>query len=142
MIDENERPVASDGSHATYQFRLRLDTHDHGAAVFEQSGEFNRQHELSVAVADAMARGLHACLCDPPSPAEMLNAMVLQKDSRGLLAAVGYAVERCWTGLCELENAVSIRIDIDKLMEEESSDKKNLAAKVLRGMGVDIVRSE
>ena len=141
MSDTNERSVASAGSHAPYQFRVRLDTNDHGSTVFEQSGEYNCQWELSTAVAYAMARGMYACLCNPPSSGEMLSAMESQKESRGLLAAFGYAVAHCWSGRCNLEQAVSIRIDIDKLMEDESSDKKNLAAKVLRGMGVDVVRS-
>ncbi len=129
-------------SHSPYHFRIRIDTHDHGNKVFEELGQFDCQTEMSRAVAWAMARGLDACFNVPPSSAELLYATESHKHGNGLLAAIGYAVGECWTGCCNLEEAVSIRIDIDKLMEEESADKKDMSAKVLRRKGVEVVRAK
>jgi len=128
------------GSQQEYAFRLTLESKDHGARHFQETGEFDRQSELSTAVAHAIARSVAACLNDPPSSAEVMEAIEMNR-GRSLMNGFATAVSRYWNAENELEKCLSVSVDLDKLMEGENPAKIEIAAKVLAASGVRVSRS-
>lgn len=128
----------SDATEKPGRFRLSLEVDEGGKRRFQDSWEFPLHEEIDCSAGESIATAMKACF---ESGNHVLWHVMSAMDERGMVHGLGYALHELWTGERKYEDAISVTIDIDKLMLESSAERKDEAARVLERHGVTVTRS-
>jgi hypothetical protein len=111
---------------------------DHGTIIFEQNSTDDSQNGLARSLAYAFGR-LCRIMNMPPSPAELL---VMREVSFAPLESLACVIDQLWDGENDLEDAITVTVNVDTLGSSRDEAEIQQAMRTLRGHPITLVRDK